>query len=596
MSIVSMTKVTLAGSAFDKEDVLDRLQKLGIVHVVPAVKADKKPKLTCEEINEAFKYLGDAPKIVEKQKHDKVFNVDVFVASVLENKIEYTKLQNKHKGLYHYIEMIKDWGDFEIPNSEAIGGNTLHFYKMDKKALKRLRKSDDFVWQVVHQTKEGVAYVVVITSGEEDVRIPGAHRIEFYDKTLAEAEQALRETDEELENNIQRRCDLSSYLDALERHKDKLSDDIDYKYVSDYVLSEEGFFIVYGWVTNKDIKELQQFAKGNDLALILEEPKEDDEPPTLLKNNIVGAPGEELVKFYQMPAYKMWDPSTIMFLSFALFFAMIMSDFGYGVVMSVVTLLTWKKLSGSEIGVKIRNMLLALSSTCLIYGVFCGSYFGFEAPVKVIADLKMIDMNDFDTMIKLSVGVGAAHIILANIVRFFNALPKASSISFIGWIGIVVGAYSLYAVGQETVWAQHVLMVGASTVLLCSSDRPLLSVKGLLMRPIDGLLNLTNLTKAFGDCLSYIRLFALGLSSALLAASFNSMAEQAMSANTLFGTGLGILVLVFGHALNVILGIIGGLVHGLRLNFIEFSNWALSGEGYQFKPFESKENKKWKNY
>ena len=87
---------------------------------------------------------------------------------------------------------------------------------------------------------------------------------------------------------------------------------------------------------------------------VFEEPKEDEVPPTMLENGMLGAPGEELVKFYQVPSYRMWDPSTVIFLSFALFFSMIVSDFGYGVVFSLITALTWNKMRASETARRIR--------------------------------------------------------------------------------------------------------------------------------------------------------------------------------------------------------------------------------------------------
>ena len=432
----------------------------------------------------------------------------------------------------------------------------------------------------------------MIAPNNKEINIAGATHIEFSDMTLSEARIELARTEVELKDNENNRCELTCYLEALDRYKDRLSDKIDFEFVNQCSKDFEEFFIVTGWVADKDIEELKTFAKRYTISLTVEELGEDDNPPTLLANNALGAPGEELVKFYQMPSYRMWDPSTIMFLSFSLFFAMIMSDFGYGMAMMVITLLTWKKMSGSETSKRIRNMLLMLSFSCLGYGIICGSYFGYKAPIKEIADLAVVDVNNFKDMISLSVGIGALHIILANIIRFVKAFPKLSSISFLGWISIVIGAFSLY-LNPLALWAQYSLIGGAIAIFLFTSDRPF-TIKGIILRPIDGLLNLTNLTKAFGDCLSYIRLFALGLSSALLAASFNSMAEQAMSANTIIGTTLGVIVLIFGHSLNVVLGIMGGLIHGLRLNFIEFTNWALDGEGYPFKPFESKEKKKWK--
>ena len=102
---------------------------------------------------------------------------------------------------------------------------------------------------------------------------------------------------------------------------------------------------------------------------------------------------------------------------------------------------------------------------------------------------------------------------------------------------------------------------------------------------LDGLKNMTGVTKIFGDILSYMRLFALGLASASLAITFNQLAEQVYTSVTGLGLLLSILILLLGHTLNLILCLMSGVVHGLRLNFIEFYSWSVSDEGYAFKEF-----------
>jgi len=137
----------------------------------------------------------------------------------------------------------------------------------------------------------------------------------------------------------------------------------------------------------------------------------------------------------------------------------------------------------------------------------------------------------------------------------------------------------------ETIGATA-LATGGLAVLLFSSDRPLRSLKigDWLWRLLDGVMELTGLSKAFGDVLSYLRLFALGLASAQLAGTFNGMAS---SAADLPGPGflLAVLIVVLGHGVNLMLGIMSGVVHGLRLNCIEFFSWSLKEEGYPFKAF-----------
>jgi len=102
-------------------------------------------------------------------------------------------------------------------------------------------------------------------------------------------------------------------------------------------------------------------------------------------------------------------------------------------------------------------------------------------------------------------------------------------------------------------------------------------------------MSLTGITRKFGDLLSYLRLFALGLASASLAATFNGLAMDIHAANTGLGLLFAVLVLVFGHTVTFLLGVMSGVVHGLRLNFIEFFGWGLTEEGYPFKAFAKRE-------
>jgi V/A-type H+-transporting ATPase subunit I len=104
-----------------------------------------------------------------------------------------------------------------------------------------------------------------------------------------------------------------------------------------------------------------------------------------------------------------------------------------------------------------------------------------------------------------------------------------------------------------------------------------------------GLLSLTRVTNAFGDILSYLRLFALGLASASLAIAFNDLAHNARESIPGLGFFLAILIIVIGHTLNFVLAIVSGFVHGLRLNLIEFFNWSVPEEGRPFRAFRKKE-------
>jgi V/A-type H+-transporting ATPase subunit I len=132
------------------------------------------------------------------------------------------------------------------------------------------------------------------------------------------------------------------------------------------------------------------------------------------------------------------------------------------------------------------------------------------------------------------------------------------------------------------------LALGGLLILLFTSERPFsLSLKNVFGRLLDGFKGVTGLSKAFGDVLSYLRLFALGLASIKLAEAFNGLAASSFASRGAWVL-LGLLVLLVGHSINFAMGIMSGVVHGLRLNLIEFFNWSLPEEGEQFLPFEKK--------
>ena len=136
--------------------------------------------------------------------------------------------------------------------------------------------------------------------------------------------------------------------------------------------------------------------------------------------------------------------------------------------------------------------------------------------------------------------------------------------------------------------AYILLIMGAGLLLFFSSERTIKKMSDVLWYFLDGLKNITGITKIFGDILSYMRLFALGLASASLALTFNQLAEQVYSSPSGLGLLFSILILILGHTLNLMLCLMSGVVHGLRLNFIEFYNWSVSEEGYAFKAFSKK--------
>jgi V/A-type H+/Na+-transporting ATPase subunit I len=272
---------------------------------------------------------------------------------------------------------------------------------------------------------------------------------------------------------------------------------------------------------------------------------------------------------------------------------MILADAGYAALIGLLTLALWKRMDASAAGRRMRVLLVALAGVSFAYGVAAGSYFGFPPPEGgLLARLAVIDVTDFEAMMRVSVLIGALHIAIGlGTVAWLNR-GTGRAIASLGWIGVIAGGL-LFWLGESTAAgtaATALMVAGLSAVFWGNgSTRPVEKPVDWLWRIADGLLGLTSATKLFGDLLSYLRLFALGLASASLAATFNTLAMDLAASKPGVGVLLAILVLIFGHSINILIGIMSGVVHGLRLNYVEFFGWGLTEEGYPFRAFAKRE-------
>jgi V/A-type H+-transporting ATPase subunit I len=315
----------------------------------------------------------------------------------------------------------------------------------------------------------------------------------------------------------------------------------------------------------------------------------------LLRNPPNLAGGQDLVSFYLTPSYRLWDPSTIVFCSFALFFAMILADAGYGLVLGLGLILGWRRMGHSAAGQRLRILFAVLVSATVVWGVLTGSYFGVT-PVEgtLLAKFHLFDLFDSKTMMRLSIMIGVAHLVLANVADAWRRGLSPSALAPIGWVAMLLGALAVglskTEVGPATLatagaWA---FGLGGVAVVLFTGGQGTIGA-----RLVQGLLALARIPSAFGDVLSYLRLFALGLASASLALAFNDLSAQVAAAGPGVRRLFALLILLIGHGLNFTLGLMSGVVHGLRLNFIEFFNWSIAEEGYPFQAFARKETTPW---
>lgn len=594
MSIAKLDKITIYGPASQQDTIIERLQELGCIHLIDLSTTDQEvepPSEVASDARQALKYLETCPNR-RRQYRREAFQREEIVAETLELQRQQRSLEDERESLQKAIVDMKPWGNFQIPNGLQLPCK-FWFYTVRLRDLEALTESK-YAWHEAARDHQ-FAYIVIL-SEEEPEEVPGT-LVELDSRSLTALKARLDTVDETLDEVLLHREGLTRWCDLLREDLHRADDKAARRYAEQLVLRQEQVIALQGWAPHELRHLLEKFAAEYSLAITFQTPQPDEEPPTLLENPEQVAGGEYCVTFYKTPGYWTWDPSAVVFFSFSLFFAMILADAGYALLLGLLLAWKWKKMGRNASGRKVRCLILALVSFAFLYGVLACSYFGASPPG--LDKLKVLDVQNQAVMMPLSIAIGILHISLANFITAWRLRGRAQALSALGWIGVMVGGMlvgmgSMAAseerlVQQLTTGGTTLLVVGFLAIFLFSSERPLLttSIKQHLLRVVDGFQGLTRLSSLFGDVLSYLRLFALGLSSAQLAATFNELGGAAWNSAG-FGVLMAILIILVGHTLNLLLGLMSAVVHGLRLNCIEFFNWSLPDEGQLFKAFAKK--------
>ncbi len=593
MSIVPLNKVTVFGLGVDKAPVLEGLQRLGCMHLIPLQPPPQTSEFAApdasEEARQALRYIMDVPRRRHQVHNEAEFDLERVVAEALANKQKRREADDKRIALTNRLQNLAPWGNFTLPNLDDLGGYRLWFYQVPYAKAKHLQKLE-LPWQAVYQDHRYL-YVVVIAKEEPPSDLLPVSRTRAGSVSPEELQRQLEGVQIELDEIESEHEALSRWIFLLSKNIARAEDEVALKQADSQAAEEEGIFMVQGWMPQRQLKQLDAFTQEQGLAFLAEPPQADEKPPTLMENppNLSG--GQDLVSFYQTPGYRNWDPSIVVFFSFALFFAMILADAGYTLILLGILAYFWKQMGQTAGGRHFRFLGVVILAASLIYGIMVGSYFGLTPPDgSLLYGLKVLSVNDVDTMMKLSISIGCLHVGLANgIVAYRAGLGNlVSSAQPLGWIVAICGGLTLY-LGFWHNLGTFLLIGGFFLVFLGGF---LSSQQKLPWRLLGGFSSLTGISGLFGDILSYLRLFALGLASGSLALTFNTMAKQVV-ASAAGEPGVqylfAFIILLVGHGINFTLTIVSCFVHGLRLNFIEFFKWGIADEGYPFQAFAKKE-------
>lgn len=206
------------------------------------------------------------------------------------------------------------------------------------------------------------------------------------------------------------------------------------------------------------------------MHLEIQQAQPDDNPPTFLKNPDWLVAGEDLVNFYMTPGYRTWDPSAIVFMSFALFFGMILADAGYAMILGGLLLAYWKKMGQGRAGRRFRPLCAVVVAFSLLYGMLIGSYFGVTpAEHSPLAVFHLLNMSDSNLMMIISVVIGGLHVILAAAMDASRYQRRSDGLASIGWACVVTAGLTLLIgsyFGRPELTTLSVLLAGVGAILI----------------------------------------------------------------------------------------------------------------------------------
>ncbi len=592
MSIVKMRKVTFIGMTADRDRLLADLQKTGCVQIIPLASENAAISDTAATAGarEALEFLHTYPRRRRQVLSKEQFDAVEVEKRTLEVRNRLHDLKDERDFLIKRIKDMLPWGDFELPPLENMGNLRIWFYVVPHKEMPKIKASAP-VWEIIR--RDGRFCYVIVVNEEEPVAMP-VPRVHLGYKTRHELEARLDVVELAIEDTQAERAYLTRWHDLFSAGLDQLEDRAVCKSAAAQVYSNDTAFALQGWAPAESLSILEDYSKQQAYYFKSQVPAQEDNPPTLMRNPSWLSAGEDLVTFYMTPGYQTWDPSGIAFVSFVFFFAMILADAGYGAVLGLALMLSWSKMGRSSSGRRFRPLLLSVVAASLGIGILFGSYFGVTPPKdSLLGRFHIMEISDTNRMMLISIVIGIFHIVLANVMNAYRYKHWQDRLPSVGWIGVICGGFALAISGSITLPGLQkpgiaLMAIGALLILLYTAPR-----EKPFARFLHGLEGLTRVSGALGDVLSYLRLFALGLGSASLAIEFNRMALSVNESYPGIGLLFALLILVLGHGINLALGISSGVIHGLRLNVIEFFNWGLKEEGTLYKPFKQSEDNLW---
>ena len=632
---IDVQKFLFVGVNGARDAFFNRAQKEGIIEFIDesTTKSREVPQ-SIHDISQAIKVLRGLP-IVEQEEIDDYEQAESVAKDILQIKHRIESLEEEERILRQEIARVEVFGNFlpeDLAYIQQEGERQVQFFAAKQKAEVEAVKNPNVIYI---SSAYGLDYYIAIN--REPQQYEGMIEMiidEPVGQLIKRREERLREIDEQ-EEKLKTFADRNTFLhEALIDLTNVNSLAANKEFVSEVM--EDKLFAVQGWVAKHHEKQMEKLIKEMDVHAEGVATEEKDKVPTFLENKGLARVGEDLVHIYDTPSITDKDPSTWVFWSFALFFAIILGDGGYGLIFLALSLfLRFKFPQLPPMGARVLKLSTILSISCIGWGVLTNSFFGIDfhldngvreysglqwlvekkaayhmaerdlvyqdwavefpelskaqsgyqmlaKAVKVRGGKQvftMLDKFSDNIMLELALVIGIIHISLS----FLRSIRE--NWAGIGWIVAMIGGY-LYVPEYLNCTSGMQFLGGLDRTIGAAMGKELMSygvgsavLLALMQHRLGGAGEIINIIQVFADVLSYLRLYALGLAGTMMSATFNEIGSSVPIV-------IGALVIIVGHLVNIVLSIMGGVIHGLRLNFLEWYHYCFEGGGKMFKPLQ----------
>ena len=608
--IVEMKKVLILGLEKNKNELLEKLRDIGVVHVSGG------KTVSSAEAQNARKNISDIEKAIsiieqyeEKNKtvssKESANNIENIVKDILSSQQQKETITNRIVNLRNLSSELEFWGNVDSvilsKVSEYLGGFKIAF--IQKKDKKKLLERLDFL--TLGENKEGFYIALLGDDLQGDLNVD-IHYYKASDESLDDVKEKINNLNEQIKGIDENLLSYSSYANECKDYLVSLKREAEFIDVCDLMNKSDNIVYLNGYIPVNSIASFKSEAeKISAFGYVVEDVSAQDNPPTMLKNGKFASLISPIISMLALSAgYRERDISFLFTLFFSVFFAFIIGDAAYGIIFMIAGFFLFKKQK------KMTNtsaLVILLGFFTLIWGAMTGTWFASTIIFNTFPFLKMFVVKNLasfpelfgltsqvaqNSMMRLCFSIGAFQLLLA---CMWNVVSKASNkdlslFADIGWFMIITSMYFiiLYLLVSnplENVKAIiYSIACGFVLIVLFGSQKPGVKFSSGFKQGLGGMFTtFLNIISSFGNVMSYIRLFAVGMASVAIGQSFNGIAES-MSGGVMMIAGIAVLVL--GHALNLVMGLLSVVVHGVRLNVMEFSNQlGIEWSGYEYHPF-----------